>query len=88
MSTFLLVVAMVVAVLIGLALHRIQRGPTVYDRVVAAALMTANGMVLLLLTGFLFDRIEMFVDIALGYALLAFMLPLALSKYFERRGRP
>jgi multicomponent Na+:H+ antiporter subunit F len=88
MSAFLLVVTLFVAFLIVLALHRIQQGPTVFDRVVAAALMTANGMVLLLLTGFLFDRIELFVDITIGYALLAFVLPLALSKYFERGGKP
>jgi multisubunit Na+/H+ antiporter MnhF subunit len=88
MSEFLLAVTVFVALLIVLALHRIQQGPTVYDRVVAAALMTANGMVLLLLIGFLFDRFEFFVDITIGYALLAFVLPLALSKYFEGKGKP
>jgi multisubunit Na+/H+ antiporter MnhF subunit len=33
--------------------------------------------------GFVFDRAVLFLDIALGYALLAFLLPIALGRYFE-----
>jgi multicomponent Na+:H+ antiporter subunit F len=87
MSVFLLAVTLLLAGFIVLALHRIAVGPTVFDRLVATALVTANGMVLLVLTGFLFDRMELFADIAIAYALLAFLLPVALGKYFERGRR-
>jgi multicomponent Na+:H+ antiporter subunit F len=83
MSTFLLIATIAVCVWIAIGLYRIAVGPTVFDRLVAAALVTANGVVLIALLGFLFDRVTMFVDIALAYALLAFILPLALGKYFE-----
>ena len=39
-----------------------------------------------LLTGFLFDRVEFFIDIAFVYALINFIGVLTLSKYLERRG--
>jgi multicomponent Na+:H+ antiporter subunit F len=83
MSTFLLASMVAVCLWIAVGLYRIAVGPTVFDRLVAAALVTANGVVLIALLGFLFDRVTMFVDIALAYALLAFLLPLALGKYFE-----
>jgi multicomponent Na+:H+ antiporter subunit F len=87
MSSFLLGATVAVALLIVLGLYRIAVGPTVFDRLVATALVTANGVVLLVLTGFLFDRVELFVDIAIAYALLAFLLPLALGRYFEAASR-
>jgi multicomponent Na+:H+ antiporter subunit F len=82
-SPFILTSTVIVALLIILGLYRIVIGPTVFDRLIATALVTANGVVLLVLSGFLFDRVLMFVDIAIAYALLAFLLPLALGRYFE-----
>lgn len=86
MTTFFTGAALVVGVLIVLGLVQGVRGPTVFDRVIAAALAAANGIVLLLLIGFLFERVDMFVDIAIAYAMLAFLFPIALGKYFERFG--
>jgi multicomponent Na+:H+ antiporter subunit F len=86
MSLFLLGFTLVVAALIALGLRRVWSGPTVFDRLVAIALVTVNGVVVLVLLGFLFERPVFFFDIALAYALLAFILPIAVSRYFE--GRP
>lgn len=83
MSPFLLGFALVVAALIALSLRRVWAGPTVFDRLVAVALATVNGVVVLVLLGFLFERLSFFLDIALAYALLAFILPIAVSRYFE-----
>jgi multicomponent Na+:H+ antiporter subunit F len=33
-----------------------------------------------------YDRVDMFVDISLGYALLSFVGALAAARYFERSG--
>jgi multicomponent Na+:H+ antiporter subunit F len=84
-SPFLLGFTLVVTTLIGLGLRRVYHGPTVFDRLVAVALVTVNGVVVLVLLGFLFDRAVFFLDIALAYALLAFILPIAVSRYFEQR---
>jgi multicomponent Na+:H+ antiporter subunit F len=84
-SPFIVAVVLVVAVLIAVGLYRVWVGPTVFDRLVAVALVTVNGVVVLVLLGFLFDRAVFFLDIALAYALLAFILPIAVSRYFEQR---
>lgn len=87
MNAVLISVLVVVGALIAVALDRVGRGPTIYDRLVGVALAAANSVALLLLIGFVFDRPEMFVDIALAYALLAFLFPVALAKYLEERTR-
>lgn len=86
MTMFLLVITVIVGLQIMIALYRVAVGPTVFDRVVAGALIAANGVIMLLLIAFLFDRVDMFADIAIAYALLAFLLPVGLGKYFERTG--
>jgi multicomponent Na+:H+ antiporter subunit F len=87
-SGFLLAFTLAVAALIGIGLHRVWVGPTVFDRLVAIALLTVNGVVLLVLLGFLVGRPAFYLDIALAYALLAFVLPIAVGRYFEQRERP
>jgi len=87
MDPFLITVTMIVAVLIIAGLYRVYDGPTVFDRLVAVALVSVNGIVILILLGFLLGRPSLFFDIALGFALLAFLLPITLARYFERAAR-
>ena len=86
MNTFLLCIAILVAVLTAICLYRLAVGPTVFDRVISAGLVGTNGVILLVLIGFLYHRIDMFIDIAIVYALLNFMMVIILSRYFERGG--
>jgi multicomponent Na+:H+ antiporter subunit F len=86
-SPFLVALTLVVAGLIALGLRRVWLGPTIFDRLVAVALVTVNGVVVLVLLGFIFERAALFLDIALAYALLAFVLPIAVARYFEQRER-
>jgi multicomponent Na+:H+ antiporter subunit F len=86
MSPFLIGVLIAVAVLIAVGLTRVWSGPTVFDRLVAVALVSVNGVVVIAVLGFVFERPALFLDIALGYALLAFLLPIALGRYFEGPG--
>ncbi len=86
MSTFLLSIAILIALLTSVCLYRVAVGPTVFDRVIAAGLVGTNGVILLVLIGFIYGRVDMFVDIAIVYALLNFIVVIALMKYFERRG--
>ena len=85
MNTFFLVVAFAIGVLLVIGLHRVWAGPTVFDRLVAVALVTANSLVIMVLVATVLDRVETIVDIAVAYALLAFTLPLALGKHYESR---
>ncbi len=84
MSPFLVACVVVLSFTIAAALYRVWAGPTVFDRLVSVALVSVNGVVLLVLLGVVLERPELFFDIALGFALLAFLLPIALGRYFER----
>ena len=84
MEGFLTYFALFVALLFGASLYRIAVGPTVFDRTISAGLIGTNAVLLLVLIGVLYQRVEMFVDLALTYALLNFIGVIALAKYFER----
>lgn len=88
MHSFLLGVTVFIAIVTTACLYRVAVGKTIFDRIIAAGLVGTNGFILLVLIGFLFERIDMFVDIAIAYALLNFIIMIVLAKYFERiRGK-
>ena len=84
MSSFLLGSTIFIALLTAASLYRVAVGRTIFDRVIAAGLVGTNGFILLALIGFIFGRIDMFVDLALAYALLNFVVVIVLGKYFDR----
>jgi len=85
MNGFFMILAVAIALLEVLAFYRVIAGPTIFDRLVGVGVMGTKTVVLLCLIGFLYQRIDMFVDIAIGYALLNFIGAIAASKYFERK---
>ncbi len=86
MFPFFLSVAIVVLAAVLLALYRVVVGPVVIDRIIGLNVVGTKTITVILLTGFLFDRVEFFIDIAFVYALINFIGVLTLSKYLERRG--
>ena len=86
MNTFLLGITVFIVVLTAVSLYRIAVGKTIFDRIIAAGLVGTNGFIILILIGFLFERINMFIDIAIAYALLNFVIVIVLGKYFDRGG--
>ena len=86
MNIFFLGIAILIALLTGICLYRVAIGRTVFDRLLSAGLVGTNGIILLILIGFIYGRIDMFVDIALVYALLNFIMVIVIMKYFERGG--
>ena len=58
-------------------------GPTVLDRMIGVNAIGTKTTVLPILIGLLYHRVDMFVDIALAYALLNFIVAIAASRYFQ-----
>ena len=86
MSSLLLGIAILIVLLTAICLYRVAVGRTIFDRVLAAGLIGTNGFILLVVIGFIYERINMFVDIAITYALLNFIVVIVMGKYFERTG--
>jgi multicomponent Na+:H+ antiporter subunit F len=68
-----------------LPLYRAVFGPTVPDRMTGANAIGSKTTVLLILIGIVYQRVDMFVDIALAYATLNFIAVLAASRYYQKR---
>lgn len=77
--------AIFLVVLMILTLVRLVWGPTVLDRILAGNVIGTKTTALLLLIGLIYGRVDMFVDIAIAYALLNFIATLGAAKYFLRR---
>jgi multicomponent Na+:H+ antiporter subunit F len=71
--------------LMVLSLYRAVRGPTVLDRLLGVNAIGSKTVVLLIIIGLLYHRVDMFVDISLAYAMLNFIAVLAASRYFQKR---
>lgn len=68
-----------------ISLYRGVFGPTVLDRLIGVNAIGSKTVVLLILIGLIYGRVDMFVDIALAYAMLNFIAVLAASRYFQKR---
>lgn len=85
MSVFFLTIALGLCFLMLFSLYRALFGPTVLDRLIGVNAIGSKTVILLLLIGVLYGRVDMFVDIALAYAFLNFVAVLAASRYFHKR---
>jgi multicomponent Na+:H+ antiporter subunit F len=88
MKTFLVYVLVVLAVLLAVYLYRVLKGPTIFDRVLGLNGISTKAIILLIVMGVYFERVDMFVDISTGYALLNLVGALAVAKYLEQKGAP
>ncbi|MBW2568220.1 MAG: pH regulation protein F [Deltaproteobacteria bacterium] len=86
MENFYLGVSILLCLLVFICLYRVVFGPTIIDRIVAVGAIGTKTLIVLVLIGFIYDRIEMFIDISMVYAILNFIGTLAAAKYFEGRG--
>lgn len=85
-AALFLAAAVALLVLTGVYVYRVAVGPTVFDRILGVSGFGTKTTVVLLLMGAVYDRVDMFVDISLGYAILSFVGALAAARYFERSG--
>ena len=70
-------------ILIFFVLYRVIDGPGVFNRMAALSAIGTKTLIILLIIGFAYDRIDMFIDISIVYALLNFIGTLAAAKYLE-----
>ena len=86
MDQFFLGTGIGIGVLVLLVLYRVVFGPGVFNRIAAMSAIGTKTLIMLLIMGFVFRRVEMFVDISMVYALLNFIGCLAVAKYLETGG--
>lgn len=82
---FLLLAAAGFAVLAIGMLYRAVKGPTMQDRVLAVNVLGTNTVVILAILAAALSE-PTFLDIALVYALLNFLMAIAISKFTVERG--
>ena len=85
MEPLFLYTGIYLCVLMLLSLYRAVFGPTVLDRLIGVNAIGSKTTALLILVGLIYRRVDMFVDIALTYALLNFIAVLAASRYFQKK---
>ncbi len=85
MDILFLYCGLYLALVMMLSLYRAVAGPTVLDRLIGVNAIGSKTAALLILIGLVYRRVDMFVDIALAYAMLNFIAVLAASRYFQKR---
>ena len=86
MSNFFLYLGMGLFSLVLLCLYRGVFGPGVLNRIAAISAIGTKTLVILLLMGFIYNRVDMFIDISMVYALLNFIGTITAAKYLETKG--
>jgi multicomponent Na+:H+ antiporter subunit F len=86
MSSFFLYLGLGLFSLVLLCLYRGVFGPGVLNRIAAISAIGTKTLVILLLMGFIYQRIDMFIDISMVYALLNFIGTITAAKYLEIKG--
>ena len=85
LQTVLLGAAVLFVVFAIVLAYRIVAGPTMQDRVIAVNGVGTNAVVVLALLAAALDR-PGFLDVALVYGLLNFLMSIAISKFTVERG--
>jgi multicomponent Na+:H+ antiporter subunit F len=75
--------AIFVALLIAGNFIRVVKGPTVFDRLLGVGVIGTNAVLLLATFGFIYERPEGFLDLAITYAILNFIGVVAIAKYLD-----
>ncbi|MDI6615592.1 MAG: monovalent cation/H+ antiporter complex subunit F, partial [Syntrophaceae bacterium] len=83
MNIFFVAVGMGLCALVFLVLYRAIFGPGVFNRIAAISAVGTKTLIILLIIGYVYNRVEMFIDISMVYALLNFIGCIAAAKYLE-----
>ncbi len=83
MNTFFVAVGLGLCLLVFLVLYRVIFGPGVFNRIAAISAIGTKTLIILLVFGYVYHRVDMFIDISMVYALLNFIGCVAAAKYLE-----
>jgi multicomponent Na+:H+ antiporter subunit F len=86
MEKYFIYLSVILTVIIFIPLYRVLVGPTLFDRILGAGAIATKTMVLILVIGLVFNRLDMFIDITIAYAILNFIGNIAIAKYLDTRG--
>ena len=85
MSNFLSAIAIIVIINAFLCLYRAIMGPSIQDRVLGINIVSTKTLTLVVLVAFIYQN-TLFLDVAMVYALLNFVVTVAASRYLETMG--
>lgn len=85
MTLFLTVVIAILLILLIPYLGRVVVGPFIFDRIVALNAIGSKAPVILVLIGFLYSRVDMFVDLALALFLLNLFTTLLIARFVRQK---
>ncbi len=85
MDKFFVFSGIYLSLLMMVSLYRAVAGPTILDRLIGVNAIGSKTTALLLFIGMIYQRVDMFLDIALAYAMLNFIAVLAASRYFQKQ---
>ncbi|MBW2318189.1 MAG: pH regulation protein F [Deltaproteobacteria bacterium] len=86
MTQFFLIIGVAMCVLVLLCLYRVTFGPTILNRAAGLSAIGTKTLIVLLIMGVVYERVDMFIDISMVYALLNFLGTVVLAKYLETTG--
>jgi len=85
MDDFLTAIALIIALNATICLYRAAVGPTTQDRLLGVNIVGTKALVLVVLVTFIFAE-SFFLDVAIVYALLLFIVIVVISRYLETEG--
>jgi len=83
-AVFFSVTGLVLAALLFPVLYRAVAGPTTADRLAAVNVLATKVIVLVAVLAVILDQ-QVFLDIAIVYALIGFISTIAITKYIQHR---
>lgn len=86
MNVAIFLVSLIFVVALLLPFYRVVIGPTVFDRMMGVGVIGTKTVVLVCLVGFAYQRIDMFIDIAIAYAMLNYIGTVVVAKYLDNSG--
>lgn len=87
MEQFFINIGVALLLLMALALIRAIGGPTIIDRILGVNVIGTKTTVLIIIIGTVYRQVDMFVDIALTYALLNFITSIAAARFYQRHAQ-
>ena len=84
MDSFFSYIGIGLLILMFIPLYRVVKGPTVISRILGVNVIGTKTTILVIIIGTIYTKVEMFVDIAITYALLNFITSLAAARFFQK----